>query len=90
MMPRRILLAFLPLLAAAACAPQGGARLGEDFGNAVSHNAAQHVIDPRPPTAWAGAPDLDGVRAQGAMGRYETGTVIAPTTVETTTFGQDR
>ena len=64
--------------------------LGKDFGNAVSHNAAQHIVDPVPPNVLAGAPALDGARAAAAYRRYRTGKVIAPDAVETTNFGADR
>jgi len=61
--------------------------LGRDFGNAVSHNAAQHIVDPVPANVLAGAPAFDGARAAAAYRRYRTGTVIAPEAVETTNFG---
>lgn len=64
--------------------------LGADFGNAVSHNAAQHIIDPAPAHAFAGPPNLDGVRAAEAINRYRSGTVIAPEAMETSGFGERR
>ena len=45
--------------------------LGSDFGNAVRHNEAAHVIDPRPAAADGQAPALDGIRAAAAMTRYQ-------------------
>ena len=62
------------------------APLGADFGSAVGANASLHVIDPTPPRAGEGAPSLDGRRAAVVIERYETGTVLAPETVETTDF----
>ena len=56
----------------------GTAPLGADFGNAVHHNAAVHIIDPRPIHADDGAPALNGKRAAGALSRYENGAVAAP------------
>ena len=47
--------------------------LNPGFGNAVSHNAAVAIIDPTPANASAGAPDLDGKRAEKAMTAYESG-----------------
>ena len=64
--------------------------LGKDFGNAVSHNAEQHIIDPIPAQAAAGAPEMDGARAAGAIRRYRSGEVTAPETLETSEFGDRR
>ena len=78
----------LALLGLGACAAphegSGGSgpgpreHLGKDFGNAVSHNAEQHIIDPIPAQATAGAPRMDGARAAGAIRRYRSGEVTAP------------
>ena len=46
-----------------------------DFGNAIRHNEALQIIDPRPPAADEQAPALDGKRAAAAMARYQNGTV---------------
>ncbi len=70
--------------------PSVTGNMGKDFGNAVSHNTAQHIVDPVPANALAGAPALDGARAAAAYRRYRTGTVIAPEAVETTNFGRDQ
>ena len=89
---RRVVLAGA-LVWPAACADPGlreaPAHLGADFGNAVSHNAAQQIVDPAPAHASADAPPMDGARAAGALQRYRSGAVIVPDTVETTTFGDD-
>lgn len=49
--------------------------LGLDFGNAIQHNEAAQVIDPRPVTADAPVPAFDGRRAAAAMARYQNGVV---------------
>ncbi len=53
--------------------------LGDDFGNATTHNFSQHIINPEPVTANYGAPALNGLRAKGVIDRYTSGTVIKPT-----------
>ena len=76
-------------LAVSACAgadPGDDVPLGVDFGDAVNANASLHVIDPDPVSAGEGTPPLDGRRAAAVIERYETGTVLAPETVETTDF----
>ncbi|MGH6948450.1 MAG: hypothetical protein ACREDZ_14050 [Kiloniellales bacterium] len=65
-----------------ACEPQQD--LHADFGNAVEHNMAIHIIDPTP--SYSGPqqiPTLDGPRAAGAQDRYDTGDVIAPERLRT-------
>jgi hypothetical protein len=57
--------------------------LGDDFGNATTHNFSQHIINPEPVTANYGAPALNGLRAKGVIDRYTSGTVIKPTNEET-------
>ena len=97
--PWRIAAVSLAILGLASCAEllleneaqesATASKLGRDFGNAVSHNAAQHIIDPVPPNVLAGAPPFDGARAAAAYRRYRSGTVVAPEPVETTNFGTD-
>ncbi len=74
---------FLPLVltfAVSACELNRNVPpLGRDFGNATLHNMSLHIINPEPATAGYGAPALDGDRAKGAIERYKSGTVIAPT-----------
>ncbi len=81
------IIAILPLVlmfAVSACAQNRNLPpLGKDFGNATTHNFSQHIINPEPVTAGYGAPALNGLRAKGAMDRYTSGTVIKPTTEET-------
>ncbi len=75
------IIAFLPLvliLAVSACGNRNLPHLGRDFGNATSHNASQHIINPDPVTAGYGAPALDGDRASGVIERYKSGEVLAP------------
>lgn len=73
---------FLPValtLAVSACETnRNAAPLGRDFGDATSHNMSQQIINPEPVTAGYGAPALDGLRAKGAIERYESGSVITP------------
>ena len=86
-----VLAAAAAVLATGACVgPRIGGPLGADFGNAVSHNAGQHVIDPRPAQALEGAPDMDGARAAGALERYRGGQATAPKSPETSAFGDTR
>jgi hypothetical protein len=75
------------MIAVSACTAPKLPPEGVAFGNAVSHNAAQQIIDPDPPTARFGAPDMDGLRAAEAIRRYRSGAVIEPEPVETSTFG---
>ena len=77
-----IFLAVAGLLALAGCS--NADPLGADFGNAVEHNKAMHIINPSPVYAAPEAPDLNGRRAAGAMQRYEEGTVIQPEDIRTT------
>ena len=58
--------------------------LGADFGNAVEHNKAMHIINPSPVYAAPETPDMNGPRAAGAVKRYEEGTVIQPEDIRTT------
>jgi hypothetical protein len=76
------LLPFALLFAVAAC--QHLKPLGRDYGNAVNHNLSVHVINPAPNLEGKEIPDMEGTRAASAMERYDTGTVFAPETIETT------
>ena len=79
------LLPLALLFAVAACAQyQNDAPLGRDYGNAVTHNISVQVIDPAPNLEGKEVPNMDGIRATGAIERYDTGTVIEPETIETT------
>jgi hypothetical protein len=80
-------LPFALLFAVAACAQwQNKELLGRDYGNAVNHNLSVHVIDPAPNLEGKEIPDMEGTRASGAVGRYDTGTEIEPESIETTGF----
>ena len=57
--------------------------LSADFGNSVNHNMSLHIINPDPVYLAPEIPDLNGVRAAGAIERYETGTVIEPEQIDT-------
>jgi hypothetical protein len=76
------LLPFALLFAVAAC--QHLEPIGRDYGNAVTHNMSMQVIDPAPNLEGKEIPDMEGTRAAGAIERYNTGTVIEPETIETT------
>ncbi len=78
------LLPFALLFAVAAC--QHLEPLGRDFGNAYNHNLSVQVIDPAPNLEGKEIPDLEGVRAAGAIERYNTGAEIEPESIETTGF----
>lgn len=78
------LLPFALLIAVAACT-QNKEPLGRDYGNAVNHNMSVQVIDPAPNLEGKEIPDMAGTRASGAIERYDTGTVIQPEQLETTT-----
>lgn len=76
---------FLPLvliLAVSAC-NRNAVPLGRDFGNATEYNMSQQIINPEPAYAGYGAPALDATRASGAVQRYKSGSVIAPSAEST-------
>jgi len=52
--------------------------LGRDFSNSVHHNMSMHIIDPAPSLEGREVPDMAGTRAESAIERYDTGTVIEP------------
>ena len=58
--------------------------LGPGFGNAVHHNNALQIVDPNPPMATNVELEMEGKRAGLAIGRYETGDVIVPSSPATT------
>ena len=76
--------AMLPvvfILAVSACEVNRNIpHLGEDFGNATTHNFSQQIVNPEPVTAGYGAPALDGKRAAGVIERYTSGSVTQPDT----------
>ncbi len=61
--------------------------LSSDFGNSVNHNMSLHIVNPDPVYLAPEIPDFNGIRAAGAMERYETGTVIEPDDIETSDVG---
>ena len=78
-------LPFALLFAVAACAQwQNKEPLGRDYGDAMSHNLSVQVIDPAPDLEGKEIPDMAGTRASGAIDRYDTGTVIEPESIDTT------
>ncbi len=58
--------------------------LGRDFGNATNHNFSMQIINPAPDLEGREVPDMEGIRAAGAIERYDSGTVISPESIETT------
>lgn len=65
-------------LALAGCSMDNQTPMGRDFGESVRHNIMVQTIDPEPPYADAGAPDMNGRRAVDAFTRYETDKVKQP------------
>ncbi len=59
--------------------------LGPGYGNAVHHNHALQIADPNPPSATDVVLEMEGKRAGLAIGRYETGDSIVPSSPATTT-----
>ncbi len=56
--------------------------LGRDFSNSVHHNMSMHIIDPAPSLEGREVPDMAGTRAESAIERYDTGTIIEPIEAE--------
>ena len=54
------------------------------LGGAVAQNAAAQIVDPKPESTDV-APPLNGERNNGALTRYETGKVIRPDELRTST-----
>lgn len=67
-----LLALVLTLPALTAC--QDPATLSPDFGNAVRHNMAVHIINPNPAYAPGALPVANGDRTNLAVTRYKTGT----------------
>lgn len=76
-----VLAVALPLVAA--CGTPAYEPLSPDFGNAVHHNMAQHIINPDPPVLADGTPSGNGARAAMAFNRYEAGRVAKPQAMAT-------
>lgn len=57
------------------------------FGEALRWDLAQQVIDPDPQHVGEPMEGGSGVRAEGAIERYEEGTVPQPATISSTTTG---
>ncbi len=67
-----------------ACETEPRMTLSPDFGNSVRHNMAVHIINPPSLGKETTALPMDGVRALGAIDRYQTGEVIEPEKIITT------
>lgn len=57
--------------------------LRQTYGNATYHNMSMQIIDPAPNLEGREVPEMNGVRAAGAIERYESGTVIEPESQDT-------
>lgn len=68
----------------AACETEPRMTLSPDFGNSVRHNMAVHIINPPSLGKATTAVPMDGVRALGAIDRYQKHEVIEPEEVKTT------
>ena len=71
-----------------ACETEPRMTLSPDFGNSVRHNMAVHIINPPSLGKATTAVPMDGVRAFGAIDRYQKHEVIEPEEVKTTDIGQ--
>jgi hypothetical protein len=77
--------AMLVLLSAAGCESDffqsryfvGPPYLPSSHGDAIAHNHAVHVVNPNPP-AHQHPPNLNGLRAGVAIGRYQSNKAITP------------
>ncbi len=67
-----------------ACETEPRMTLSPDFGNTVRHNMAVHIINPPRLGKETTAVPMDGVRAMGAIDRYQKHEVIIPEEVKTT------
>ncbi len=72
----------------AACETEPRMTLSPDFGNSVRHNMAVHVINPPSLGKETTAVPMDGVRALGAIDRYQKHEVIELEKITTTEVGE--
>ncbi len=72
----------------AACETEPRMTLTPDFGNSVRHNMAVHIINPPSLGKATTAVPMDGVRALGAIDRYQKHEVIEPEKITTTEVGE--
>ena len=78
----KVILLALPAAVLLAACSTNQEPLSPDFGNAVRHNKAAHIINPTP--TYDGLFGHDGSRMALGQDRYRTGTVIQPRTLSTT------
>ncbi len=71
-----------------ACESEPRMTLSPDFGNSVRHNMAVHIINPPSLGKATTAVPMDGVRALGAIDRYQKHEVIEPEKITTTEVGE--
>ena len=67
-----------------ACETEPRMTLSPAFGNTVRHNMAVHIINPPSLGKATTAVPMDGVRALGAIDRYQKHEVIEPEVIKTT------
>ena len=84
---RIIAAVVLGMVVLAACETEPRMTLTPDFGNSVRHNMAVHIINPPRLGKETTALPMDGVRALGAIDRYQKHEVIEPEEVKTTDQG---
>ncbi len=84
---RIIAAVVLGMIVLAACETEPRMTLTPDFGNSVRHNMAVHIINPPRLGKETTALPMDGVRALGAIDRYQKHEVIEPEEVKTTDQG---
>lgn len=82
---RIIAAVVLGLVVLTACETEPRMTLSPDFGNSVRHNMAVHIINPPSLGKETTVVPMDGVRAFGAIDRYQKHEVIEPEEVKTTT-----
>lgn len=80
--PSAVLLALAAAATLSACADPG--ETSPNFGNAVRHNMAVHIINPAPDYGADMLPTGDGRRQALATERYATGKVLRPPAPSTT------
>jgi type IV pilus biogenesis protein CpaD/CtpE len=81
---RIITAVVIGLVVLTACETEPRMTLTPDFGNSVRHNMAVHIINPPSLGKETTVVPMDGVRALGAIDRYQKHEVIEPEKVETT------
>ena len=79
---RIITAVVIGLVVLTACETEPRMTLSPDFGNSVRHNMAVHIINPPSLGKETTVVPMDGVRALGAIDRYQKHEVIEPEEVQ--------